>query len=38
MPVEYLNDREQGWQLTVDGFRTHDANKLKEGALKRGRG
>lgn len=33
--VEYLNDREESWQLTVDGFRTHNAEKLKQGAGKR---
>ena len=32
--VEYLADREQGWQLTVDGLRAHDANKLRQGARK----
>ncbi len=29
-----MTDREQGWQLTVDGLRTHDADKLKQGAQK----
>jgi rhomboid protease GluP len=32
--VEYLADREQGWQLTVDGLRAHDADKLTQGARK----
>jgi rhomboid protease GluP len=32
--VEYLADREQGWQLTVDGLRAHDADKLRQGARK----
>jgi rhomboid protease GluP len=32
--AEYMTDREQGWQLTVDGLRTHDADKLKQGAQK----
>jgi hypothetical protein len=32
--VEYMKDREQGWELTVNGLRTHDAGKLKEGAGK----
>jgi len=32
--VEYLADREQGWQLTVDGLRAHDADKLRQGAQK----
>jgi hypothetical protein len=32
--VEYLTDREQGWQLTVDGLRAHDADKLRQGAQK----
>jgi hypothetical protein len=32
--VEYLADREQGWQLTVDGLRAHDADKLGQGARK----
>ena len=32
--VEYLTDREQGWQLTVDGLRAHDADKLRRGAQK----
>ena len=27
--VEYLANREQGWQLTVDGLRTHDGDKFK---------
>lgn len=33
--VEYLIDREQDWQLTADGMRVHDAEKLKLGAQKR---
>ena len=33
--VEYLTDREQDWQLTADGMRVHDADKLKLGAQKR---
>jgi rhomboid protease GluP len=32
--VRYLSDREQGWQLTIDGLRAHDADKLRQGALK----
>ena len=32
--VEYLSDREQGWQLTADGLRAHDADKLRQGAQK----
>ena len=32
--VEYLTDREQGWQFTVDGLRVHDADKLRQGAQK----
>ncbi|PYU59029.1 MAG: hypothetical protein DMG55_14590, partial [Acidobacteria bacterium] len=32
--VEYLTDREQGWQFTVDGLRAHDANRLRRGAQK----
>ena len=32
--VEYLIDREQGWQLTIDGLRAHDADKLRQGAQK----
>jgi Rhomboid family len=31
---EYLINREQGWQLTVDGLRAHDADMLKRGAQK----
>ena len=31
---EYLINREQGWQITVDGLRTHDADVLKRGAQK----
>src|SRR5262249_7219365 len=26
--LEYLSDREQGWQLTVEGLRTNDSDKL----------
>lgn len=33
--VEYLNDREESWQFMVEGFRTHDEKKLKQGAAKR---
>jgi rhomboid protease GluP len=32
--VEYLTDREQSWQLTVDGLRAQDADKLRQGAQK----
>jgi rhomboid protease GluP len=32
--VEYLTDREQGWQFTVDGLRAHDADRLRLGAQK----
>ncbi len=32
--VEYLTDREQGWQLIADGLRGHDADKLTRGAQK----
>lgn len=32
--VAYLTNREQGWQLTTDGFRTHDTDKFRQGALK----
>jgi rhomboid protease GluP len=32
--VEYLTNREQGWQLTVDGLRAHDADKLRQGERK----
>jgi len=32
--VEYLSNREQGWQLTVDGLRAHDADKLRQGERK----
>lgn len=32
--VEYLIDREQGWQLTIDGLRAHDAYKIRQGAQK----
>jgi rhomboid protease GluP len=32
--VEYMTDREQGWQLTVDGLRAHDADKLRQGTQK----
>ena len=32
--VEYLTDREQGWQFTVDGLRAHDADRLRQGAQK----
>jgi rhomboid protease GluP len=32
--VDYLTDREQGWQFTVDGLRAHDADRLKRGAQK----
>lgn len=32
--VEYLTDREQGWQFTVDGLRGHDADRLRQGAQK----
>lgn len=31
---EYVVDREQSWQLTADGLRTHDEDKLKRGAQK----
>lgn len=31
---EYLVDREQSWQLTADGLRAHDEDKLKRGAQK----
>lgn len=30
--VEYMTDRELGWQLTVDGLRANDAEKLSLGA------
>jgi len=33
-PREYLTDREQGWQFTVDGLRAHDADRLRRGAQK----
>lgn len=32
--VEYLVNREQGWQLTVDGLRANDADKLRRGERK----
>lgn len=32
--VEYLIDREQGWELTMDGLRAHDPDKLRQGAQK----
>jgi rhomboid protease GluP len=32
--VEYLNSREQGWQLIADGLRTRDDDKLSRGAQK----
>jgi len=32
--VEYLTDREQGWQFTVGGLRAHDADRLRLGAQK----
>ena len=32
--VEYLTDREQSWQLTVEGLRGGDAEKLRQGAQK----
>ena len=32
--VEYMTDREQGWQLTMEGLRVHDAEKLRQGAQK----
>jgi membrane associated rhomboid family serine protease len=32
--VEYLKDREEGWQLTVDGFRTHEAEVFRQAAQK----
>ena len=32
--VEYLRDREEGWQLTVDGFRTHDAEIFRRAGQK----
>jgi rhomboid protease GluP len=32
--VEYLRDREEGWQLTVDGFRTHDAEVFRRAGQK----
>jgi len=34
--VEYFQDREQGWELTAQGLRTHGADKLKQGAEKEG--
>ena len=32
--LEYLTDREQGWQLTIDGLRANDADRLRQGAQK----
>jgi rhomboid protease GluP len=32
--VEYLAKREQGWQLTIDGLRAHDSDKLRRGERK----
>jgi rhomboid protease GluP len=32
--VEYMTDREQGWQLTMEGLRVRDAEKLRQGAQK----
>jgi len=32
--VEYLTDREQGWQFTVDGLRAHDADRVRRGEQK----
>jgi hypothetical protein len=32
--VEYLTNREQGWQLAADGLRAHDADKLRRGERK----
>jgi hypothetical protein len=32
--VEYMTDREQGWQLTVEGLRTDDTDKLVLAAQK----
>jgi len=32
--AEYLINREQGWQLTVDGLRAHDGDMLKRGLEK----
>jgi rhomboid protease GluP len=32
--TEYLMDREQGWQFTVDGLRAHDSDMRKRGAQK----
>jgi len=32
--VEYLTDREQGWQLTVDGLRANDPQRLRQGEQK----
>jgi len=34
--VEYFRDREEGWELTVQGLRAHDTQKLKQGAEKEG--
>jgi rhomboid protease GluP len=33
--VEYVNAREQGWELTAEGLVDHDADKLKQGAEKK---
>lgn len=32
--VKYLTDREQGWQLTIEGLRAGDGDKLRQGAQK----
>jgi rhomboid protease GluP len=32
--LEYLTDREQGWQLTIDGLRANAADRLRQGAQK----
>lgn len=32
--LDYVNDREQSWRLTIDGLRSHDTDKLKESAQK----
>jgi len=32
--IEYLSNREQGWQLTIDGLRANDADKLRQGERK----
>jgi len=32
--LDYLSDREDGWHLTIDGIRTHDNDKVKQGVQK----